>query len=72
MKIGNKQTKEVVMFKQAPLPFTGQKRMFLKHFKAILNEQIPGDGEGWTISMDMLSDWHILTTLMHFVRCFTR
>lgn len=37
------------MFKQAPLPFTGQKRMFLKHFKAILNEQIPGDGEGWTI-----------------------
>ena len=49
MKIGNKQTKEVVMFKQAPLPFTGQKRMFLKHFKAILNEQIPGDGEGWTI-----------------------
>lgn len=37
------------MFKQAPLPFTGQKRMFLRHFKAILDEQIPGDGEGWTI-----------------------
>ena len=37
------------MFKQAPLPFVGQKRMFLNHFKAILNEQIPGDGEGWTI-----------------------
>ncbi|KOE30132.1 hypothetical protein D17P3_0311685, partial [Aggregatibacter actinomycetemcomitans D17P-3] len=34
---------------QAPLPFVGQKRQFLKHFKAILNEQIPGDGEGWTI-----------------------
>ena len=28
------------MFKQAPLPFTGQKRMFLRHFKAILDEQI--------------------------------
>ncbi|ACX83516.1 hypothetical protein D11S_2165 [Aggregatibacter actinomycetemcomitans D11S-1] len=37
------------MFKQAPLPFVGQKRQFLKHFKAILNEQIPGDGEAWTI-----------------------
>ena len=36
-------------FKQAPLPFVGQKRKFLNHFKAILNEQIPGDGEGWTI-----------------------
>ena len=36
-------------FKQAPLPFVGQKRNFLNHFKAILNEQIPGDGEGWTI-----------------------
>lgn len=37
------------MFKQAPLPFTGQKRMFLNHFKAVLNEHIVGDGEGWTI-----------------------
>ena len=37
------------MFKQAPLPFVGQKRKFLNHFKAVLNEQIPGDGEGWTI-----------------------
>lgn len=36
-------------FKQAPLPFVGQKRNFLNHFKAILNERIPGDGEGWTI-----------------------
>jgi len=36
-------------FKQAPLPFVGQKRNFLNHFKAILNEQIPGDGDGWTI-----------------------
>lgn len=24
-------------FKQAPLPFVGQKRMFLKHFEHILN-----------------------------------
>ncbi|WP_288065391.1 hypothetical protein [Rodentibacter caecimuris] len=37
------------LFKQAPLPFIGQKRMFLKHFKSILNENIEGDGEGWTI-----------------------
>ncbi|WP_233114007.1 hypothetical protein [Aggregatibacter actinomycetemcomitans] len=37
------------MFKQAPLPFVGQKRKFLKHFNAILNRQIAGDGEGWTI-----------------------
>lgn len=36
-------------FKQAPLPFIGQKRMFLKHFEKVLNENISGDGEGWTI-----------------------
>ncbi|TFJ88844.1 hypothetical protein [Lonepinella koalarum] len=36
-------------FKQAPLPFIGQKRMFLKYFERILNENIPDDGEGWTI-----------------------
>ncbi|EGT81456.1 putative s-adenosyl-L-methionine-dependent methyltransferase [Haemophilus haemolyticus M21639] len=36
-------------FKQAPLPFIGQKRMFLKQFEQILNENIPDDGEGWTI-----------------------
>ncbi|MCQ9121257.1 hypothetical protein MUU45_001745 [Rodentibacter pneumotropicus] len=39
----------VVQFKQAPLPFVGQKRMFLKHFEDVLNENIKGDGEGWTI-----------------------
>ncbi|WP_207219566.1 hypothetical protein [Avibacterium paragallinarum] len=37
------------MYKQAPLPFIGQKRMFLNAFKQVLNEHIPGDGEGWTI-----------------------
>lgn len=37
------------MFKQAPLPFVGQKRMFLNHLKTILNDNIAGDGEGWTI-----------------------
>lgn len=37
------------LFKQAPLPFIGQKRMFLKHFENILNQNIKGDGEGWTI-----------------------
>lgn len=36
-------------FKQAPLPFIGQKRMFLKHFETVLNENIKGDGEGWII-----------------------
>ena len=37
------------MFKAAPLPFVGQKRQFLNHFKQVLNDNIPGDGEGWTI-----------------------
>lgn len=36
-------------FKSAPLPFTGQKRLFLKHFKQILKENIANDGESWTI-----------------------
>ncbi|HHF3795267.1 TPA: hypothetical protein ACPP4W_001322 [Haemophilus influenzae] len=36
-------------FKQAPLPFIGQKRMFLKHFETVLNENIKGDGKDWTI-----------------------
>lgn len=36
-------------YAQAPLPFTGQKRNFLKHFKSVLESQIPGDGQGWTI-----------------------
>ena len=34
---------------QAPLSFTGQKRRFLKSFKALLNDHIPNDGAGWTI-----------------------
>lgn len=36
-------------YTQAPLPFTGQKRRFLKPFKALLNDHIPNDGAGWTI-----------------------
>ncbi|OOF83464.1 hypothetical protein BKG93_09925 [Rodentibacter ratti] len=36
-------------FKQAPLPFVGQKRQFLKHFEQVLNDNIPGNGEGWII-----------------------
>lgn len=36
-------------YKQAPLPFIGQKRMFLKEFKQVLNDNIPDYGEGWTI-----------------------
>ena len=37
------------MYTKAPLPFTGQKRNFLKLFKQVLNDHIPGDGEDWTI-----------------------
>ena len=36
-------------YTQAPLPFTGQKRRFLKPFKALLNDHIPDDGTGWII-----------------------
>lgn len=36
-------------FKQAPLPFVGQKRQFLKYFEQVLNDNIPGNGEGWII-----------------------
>lgn len=37
------------MYRKAPLPFTGQKRNFLKLFKQVLNQHIPDDGEDWTI-----------------------
>ena len=37
------------MHTQAPLPFTGQKRNFIKHYIEVLNSNIPGDGRGWTI-----------------------
>lgn len=36
-------------FNQSPLPFTGQKRNFLKHFKHILQNKIPNQGEDWVI-----------------------
>lgn len=36
-------------FTQAPLPFIGQKRMFLNQFKSVLNDIIVNDGEGWTV-----------------------
>ena len=36
-------------FSQAPLPFVGQKRLFLTYFKSVLNEMIANNGEGWTI-----------------------
>lgn len=35
--------------KTAPLPFTGQKRMFLRHFEKILKDNVPNDGEGLTV-----------------------
>lgn len=35
-------------YNKAPLPFTGQKRNFIKQFKTALT-QIPDDGAGWTI-----------------------
>lgn len=34
---------------QAPLPFTGQKRRFLKAFKTVLNQHLSNDGAGWTV-----------------------
>lgn len=34
------------IFKQAPLPFVGQKRMFLAQVSQILNENITDDGQG--------------------------
>lgn len=37
------------LYSKAPLPFVGQKRFFLKQFRALLDECISGDGEGWTI-----------------------
>lgn len=39
----------MAQFRQAPLPFVGQKRMFLMHFARVLNNNIEGDGKGWTI-----------------------
>jgi 16S rRNA G966 N2-methylase RsmD len=36
-------------FNKAPLPFVGQKRNFLKQFAKVLNENIDGQGEDWTI-----------------------
>ena len=36
-------------YHQAPLPFIGQKRRFLNHFKTLLKQYIPDSGAGWTI-----------------------
>ena len=41
--------KKIKHYAQAPLPFIGQKRNFLKHFKTVLKQHIPNDGAGWTI-----------------------
>lgn len=35
--------------KVAPLPFVGQKRMFLRHFVKALKDNITNDGDGWTV-----------------------
>lgn len=37
------------LYKKAPLPFIGQKKNFQKHFIEVLEKNIEGDGEGWTI-----------------------
>lgn len=37
------------IFKQAPLPFIGQKKCFTKAFCEVLNDNIQGLGEEWTI-----------------------
>ncbi|MEE3608258.1 DNA adenine methylase [Avibacterium paragallinarum] len=41
--------KKLSYFHQAPLPFVGQKRQFLRYLKQILEQNIPDLGEGWTI-----------------------
>lgn len=46
-------------YKKAPLPFTGQKRNFLKHFIPVLQQNIPNDGAGWTI-VDVFGDSSLL------------
>ncbi|CAM3040787.1 DNA adenine methylase [Dichelobacter nodosus] len=35
-------------YTQAPLPFIGQKRNFIKHFEKVLNDNICNNGNGWT------------------------
>lgn len=40
---------EAKIFKQAPLPFIGQKRNFIRSFCEVLNDNIQGLGEEWTI-----------------------
>lgn len=37
------------LYKKAPLPFIGQKKNFQKHFIEVLEKNIEGEGEGWTI-----------------------
>nr|WP_198923825.1 hypothetical protein [Rappaport israeli] len=37
------------MYTQAPLPFIGQKRKFIKLYSQVINEHIEADGDGWTI-----------------------
>ena len=36
-------------YTRAPLPCVGQKRRFLNHFKTLLKQHIPNDGDGWII-----------------------
>lgn len=37
------------IYHQAPLPFVGQKRNFIRHFREVLQQNIENDGQGWTI-----------------------
>lgn len=37
------------IYSKAPLPFVGQKKNFLREFRAVLVDHIPDEGEGWTI-----------------------
>lgn len=36
-------------YKQAPLPFIGQKRNFIRHFEQVLKDNLTDGGRGWTI-----------------------
>lgn len=40
---------KIKRYSQAPLPFIGQKRRFLKDFETVLNQHLNDDGTGWVI-----------------------
>ena len=37
------------IYYKPPLPFWGQKRYFVNNYRTVVDEIIPGNGEGWTV-----------------------